>query len=106
MKKVGNIQMSQYVRSNARRDKNHIFIVVKVIDDEYVLVVDGDVRRIENPKRKKCKHLFDYNQMSEVVCEKIKDDKKITNLMIRKEIEKFDLNQIKVGGFSTWQKVK
>lgn len=99
MKKIGSVQLGQYVRSKAGRDKNHIFIVIDVVDHEYVLVVDGDVRRIETPKKKKCKHLFEYNQMSDVVCEKSKDGKKITNLMIRKEIEKFDLNQIKVGGF-------
>jgi len=99
MKTVGNIEIGQYVRSKAGRDKNHIFIVNEVIDHEYVMVVDGDVRRIEKPKRKKCKHLFEYNQISEVVCEKIRDGKKITNLMIRKEIDKFDLSQIKVGGF-------
>lgn len=99
MKKIGNVQIGQYVRSKAGRDKNHIFIIIEVINHEYVLVVDGDVRRIEKPKMKKCKHLFDYDQMSEVVCEKIEVGKKITNLMIRKEIEKFDLNQIKTGGF-------
>ena len=99
MKKLGNIEIGQYVRSKAGRDKNHVFVVIGLVDHEYVLLSDGDVRRIEKPKKKKCKHLFEFNQKSEVVREKIKDDKKLTNLMIRKEIEKFDLNQIKVGGF-------
>lgn len=99
MKKVGNIKIGQYVRSKAGRDKNHVFVVLEIIDHEYVLLADGDVRRVERPKKKKSKHLFEFNQVSEVVREKIKDDKKLTNLMIRKEIEKFDLNQIKVGGF-------
>jgi len=99
MKRISNIEIGQYVRSKAGRDKNHIFIVIAHVDDEYVLVVDGDVRRIERPKKKKSKHLFEFDQISEVVSEKVKDDKKLTNLMIRKEIEKFDLNQIKVGGF-------
>lgn len=99
MKKISNIQIGQYVRSKAGRDKNHVFIVLEVIDTEYVSLVDGDVRRIERPKKKKIKHLFEFNQISDMVREKIKDDKKLTNLMIRKEIEKFDLNQVKIGGF-------
>jgi ribosomal protein L14E/L6E/L27E len=99
MKKIGSIQVGQYVRSKAGRDKNHVFIVLEVIDHEYVYLTDGDVRRLERPKKKKSKHLYEFSQISEVVREKIKDDKKLTNLMIRKEIEKFDLNQIKVGGF-------
>lgn len=93
--KISNIQIGQYVRSRAGRDKDHIFLVLDIIDQEYVYVVDGDVRRLESPKKKKLKHLDEYNQISEVVREKTKDEKKLTNLMIRKEIEKFDLRQVK-----------
>lgn len=99
MKIVSSIQIGQYVRSKAGRDKNHIFIVLDVIDHEYVMVADGDVRRVESPKLKKIKHLYEYKKISDVVREKKRDDKKLTNLMIRKEIEKFDLNQVNLGGF-------
>lgn len=93
--KISNIQIGQYVRSRAGRDKNHIFLVLEILDHEYVNVVDGDVRRIESPKKKKLKHLDQYDQISDVVREKTKDDKKLTNLMIRKEIEKFDSHTVK-----------
>jgi ribosomal protein L14E/L6E/L27E len=99
MKKISNIEIGQYVRSKAGRDKNHVFIVLEILDAEYVLLIDGDVRRIEKPKKKKIKHLFVFDQVSDVVRDKIRNDKKLTNLMIRKEIEKFDLNRVKVGGF-------
>ncbi len=99
MKIVSGIQIGQYVRSKAGRDKNHIFLVLDIIDHEYVLLVDGDSRRIEKPKKKKIKHLYEYKQISDVVREKKTDDKKLTNLMIRKEIEKFDVNQNNLGGF-------
>lgn len=99
MKIVSGIQIGQYVRSKAGRDKNHIFIVIDIVDHEYVLIADGDVRRLESPKRKKIKHLYEYKIISDVVREKKTDDKKLTNLMIRKEIEKFDLNQVNLGGF-------
>lgn len=99
MKINSDIKIGQYVKSKAGRDKNHVFIIVDIIDHEYVLLSDGDVRRIEKPKKKKYKHLFEINQISDVVREKIKDDKKLTNLTIRREIEKLDLNKIKTGGF-------
>lgn len=99
MKINSDIKIGQYVRSKAGRDKNHVFIVIDVLDHEYVLLSDGDVRRIEKPKKKKIKHLFEIDQISEVVREKINDDKKLTNLTIRKEIEKLDLSKIKTGGF-------
>ncbi len=99
MKIIGNIKIGQYVRSKSGRDKNHVFIVIGIIDHEYVLLTDGDLRRVEKPKKKKIKHLFEINQVSEVVSEKVNDDKKLTNLMVRKEIEKLDLSKIKAGGF-------
>jgi ribosomal protein L14E/L6E/L27E len=99
MKINSDIKIGQYVKSKAGRDKNHVFIIVGIIDHEYVLLSDGDVRRIEKPKKKKHKHLFEINQISDVVREKVKDDKKLTNLTIRREIEKLDLNKVKTGGF-------
>ena len=44
---VGNI-----VLSTAGRDKNEYFLVVKV-EDNYVYLVDGNIRKVENPKKKK-----------------------------------------------------
>ncbi len=44
------------VESVAGRDKGYLFFVLDTIG-EYALLVDGKIRRIENPKRKKIKHL-------------------------------------------------
>jgi len=45
------------VRSTAGRDKDQYYLVLRVQDDGFVLLVDGDRRRAENPKRKNIKHL-------------------------------------------------
>ena len=37
--------------SSAGRDRKRYLLIVKVIDSEYVYVADGDIRRIENPKK-------------------------------------------------------
>lgn len=44
------------VLSKAGRDKNRFFAVIG-LEGEYALIADGDLRKIENPKRKKLKHL-------------------------------------------------
>ena len=38
-------------------DKGRLYLVVKVIDPEFVLVCDGKVRKTDNPKKKRFKHL-------------------------------------------------
>lgn len=57
----------QIVKSKSGRDKGDVFFVVEVIDDDYVLIADGDRRKSENPKRKKsniCSHITGSITMS------------------------------------------
>lgn len=46
------LQIGQVVRSKAGRDKGRVFVVVGKFDDQHVLVADGDLRKIEKPKKK------------------------------------------------------
>lgn len=43
--------------SKAGRDKNRCFLICEIVDDEFVLVVDGALRKLSRPKKKKLKHL-------------------------------------------------
>ena len=45
------------VLSTQGRDEGRYFIVLEVIDDQFVLMADGLTRRIDHPKKKKIKHL-------------------------------------------------
>ncbi len=80
----------EYVVSRAGRDKDRIFIVLSVVDDLYVTVADGDLRRVENPKKKKIKHLNPINKISDEIADKLNNNKKVTNLSVRREIEKLN----------------
>lgn len=46
------------VISKSGRDKGRKLVVVKVTDENYVLIADGDLRKIEKPKVKKVKHIL------------------------------------------------
>ena len=46
----------QLVRSKAGRDKTRTLAVLAV-DGPMLLVADGDLRKLDNPKRKKMKHV-------------------------------------------------
>jgi len=43
--------------STAGRDKGRYFMILERVDDQYVFMADGVLRRIDKPKKKKCKHL-------------------------------------------------
>lgn len=53
------IEVGSVVFSRAGRDQGSYYLVIEVVDDNYVKIADGDHRRLNKPKLKKTKHLFD-----------------------------------------------
>ena len=45
------------VLSTQGRDEGRYFIVLEVIDEQFVLMADGLTRKIDHPKKNKVKHL-------------------------------------------------
>lgn len=54
---INKIVPGAVVKSKAGRDKFRHFVVIEVIDEEYVTIADGDLRKVDAPKKKKIKHL-------------------------------------------------
>lgn len=54
---MSEVTTGQIVYSTAGRDCGRYFLVFKVLEDGYVSLVDGSLRKVEKPKRKKIKHL-------------------------------------------------
>lgn len=78
------VTLGQIVISRAGRDSGKTFVVIKVIDDMYVQISDGDLRRIEKPKKKKIKHLVSNGDKAESLQEKLNNNTRISNSEIRK----------------------
>ncbi len=81
-----NIVLGQVVYSKAGRDEGRIFIITGIIDDKYVYVSDGDLRRLENPKKKKIKHLAITTLNIEFLAQKLNSGIKVSNADIRKAL--------------------
>ena len=45
------------VLSTQGRDEGRYFVVLEVIDENFVLMADGLTRKVDHPKKKKVKHL-------------------------------------------------
>ncbi len=80
------VTLGQVVVSKAGRDTGRKFIVVNVIDDFFVEVSDGSLRRLDKPKKKKIKHLIITDQKVEYLAEKLRSNMKITNAEIRRAL--------------------
>jgi len=72
------------VYSKAGRDKDKIFIVLEVLDNEYVLIADGILRGVQKPKKKKIKHLKKTNIKAELVKRKFAKREEVTNTDLKR----------------------
>lgn len=85
------IALGQIVHSRAGRDKGRYFIVVGLIDENYVLIADGDLRKINSPKKKKVKHLVFHDKYATDIVEKLNSNQRITDADLRKTLQSMGL---------------
>ncbi len=74
--------------SKAGRDKGKIFVIVGILDDAHVLIADGELRKVSNPKKKKLKHLQIENRWVEGIEEWLTGDCGVADANIRKAVQK------------------
>ena len=79
--------IGQVVMSIAGRDAGKKMIVTQICDASYVLVADGDLRKIENPKKKKVKHLKMTDVVAYKLAEKWESGMYVNNAEIRKYLK-------------------
>ena len=77
------------VLSKAGRDKGNYFVVLATVDENFVYIADGDLRKVDNPKLKKCKHLENTGKTSERVCQKLLEGTRVTNPELHRELAEF-----------------
>ena len=82
------IAKSDIVRSDAGRDRGKLFVVLAV-EGEYLLLADGKSRKVENPKRKKRRHVLFVSAEETRLADKLKRGEKITNSELRRTLAIF-----------------
>ena len=82
------ISKSDIIMSLAGRDKGKLFYVMD-IEENYVLIADGKGRKLENPKRKKLKHVRRVTRTETRVATKILNGDKVLNSELRRDLAAF-----------------
>jgi len=81
--------IGRYAWSKSGRDKDRLFIIIGIYDDQHVLIADGEYRRVENPKKKKLKHLNITNRTAEDIRTLVTMKKKLLNADLQKAISNY-----------------
>jgi ribosomal protein L14E/L6E/L27E len=84
---VVNISIGQLVTSNAGRDQANVYLVVGILQNKYLLLVNGRERKFKNPKQKNIRHVNVLKSIAQDVAEKIQSGMKITDEEIRQAIK-------------------
>lgn len=91
-KKIG---LGDIVVSRQGRDEGVFYIVIALLTDNYYMLVNGDNKKFENPKRKIKKHLDKTGKTIDNIKAKLEKGDKIFDSEIYSAIKKFkeELNQ-------------
>ncbi|MDY0407269.1 KOW domain-containing RNA-binding protein [Virgibacillus sp. 179-BFC.A HS] len=82
-------RMGQVVRILRGREAGQYAIVIKIIDDQYVLLADGEKRKYDRPKKKNISHIQLMDFISQEVQNSLLETGRVTNGKLRFAIAKF-----------------
>ena len=80
------VEIGRLVRSTAGRDKGRVFVILDIIDENYVHIVDGDLRSKDRPKKKKLKHVKLCPEVLNGIAGKLKEGSRVFDAEIRSAI--------------------
>lgn len=83
--------IGQVVFAKCGRDKGKAFIISE-ISDEYLYLVDGRLRTLEHPKKKKHKHVQKTNYVKLEIKEKLENGNYILDAEIFKALKEYNCN--------------
>jgi large subunit ribosomal protein L14e len=83
----GNLRVGQLVLSTAGRDKDSLYIIYAIVNDNFLLVIDGKNRKITKPKKKNSKHLRLLLEHAGEIADKLKQGENFTDVELRKSLK-------------------
>ncbi|MGI5921949.1 MAG: RNA-binding protein [Syntrophomonadaceae bacterium] len=93
--------LGRVVYSKSGRDKGKLFIIIEVVNDNYVMLVDGDMRPIDNPKLKNIRHIQFTNLRADKVIDYLNRGEMLDNHIIRKNLKQL-LEARETDGKEVW----
>lgn len=87
-------QIGQFVRVTQGKEVGQIQVVIRILDDRFVQIADGDKRKYDRAKKKNINHLEWLDHISPEVKKSIEETGRVTNAKLRFVITKFINEQV------------
>lgn len=88
MENTNSFQVGALVKSNAGRDKDHIYMIYRKVNESHVHLVDGNFRKSIKPKLKKIKHIDSLHIVLEKIKTKLEQNMKVFDSEIYSAMKK------------------
>lgn len=82
-------QVGRIVKVLRGREQDKYAVIIRLIDDRFVLIADGDKRKFDQPKKKNLLHLQLMDDVSSEVADSINETGRVTNGKLRYALNKF-----------------
>lgn len=90
------IEIGSVVRSEAGRDQGRLFLVVQEVDADFVMVANGQLRRMDHLKKKRRKHLKPTGLVVEELRSRLSDGKPVEDYEVRSWLKKEEEKLVQV----------
>lgn len=77
------------------RDKDRFYIIKQVLEGGFILVADGNVKKLASPKKKRLKHVRLLPARAEVIGNKLEKGEKVFDTEVYSALKNFSLSQEK-----------
>ena len=83
------LKVGQIVLITQGRDAGQYAVIIKILDERFVVLADGDKRKYDRPKKKNIHHLEFFDYVSPEVQNSMIATGRVTNGKLRFELTKF-----------------
>ncbi|WP_319003688.1 KOW domain-containing RNA-binding protein [Sutcliffiella horikoshii] len=83
------LQVGQIVSITQGRDAGQYAVIIKILDERFVVLADGDKRKFDRPKKKNIHHLEFFDYVSPEVQNSMKETGRVTNGKLRFALTRF-----------------
>ena len=77
------VETGSVVRSKAGRDQGRLFLVVEEVDDDFVMIANGDLRKMDRQKKKRRKHLKPTGTVIQALKDRLSRGEKVEDHELR-----------------------
>ena len=82
------IKIGTFARSKAGHDSDQIYVIINC-DSEYVYLSDGRLKTVDNPKKKRYKHIQVINYINPIINKKLMENNLLMNEDIKSAIKNY-----------------